>query len=55
MCENLLIARAVEQPAFGWGGWDRSSVYFNADKPWQQRVPTDGMWIISWGQRVSSA
>ena len=30
-CENLLIAKAIEQPVFGWGGWDRSTVYFDDD------------------------
>ena len=48
-CENLLIAKAVEQPVFGWGGWGRSSAYFNADSPWRKPVPTDGLWIIILG------
>ena len=50
-CEQLLIARALEHPVFGWAGWDRSSVYFNADKPWRKRVPTDGLWIIILGTK----
>ena len=29
MCENLLAAKALQQPIFGWGGWGRSAVYFD--------------------------
>ena len=50
-CENLLIARAIQQPVFGWGGWGRSSVYFDADKPYAELVPTDGLWIIFLGTK----
>ncbi len=50
-CEDRLISKAVEQPAFGWGGWGRSDVYNDEGKPWQQRVITDGMWIIFLGTR----
>jgi len=50
-CENALVARAVQQPVFGWGGWGRSAAY------WDERhkdneiswVPTDGLWIIALG------
>ena len=50
-CESLLITRAVQQPIFGWGGWGRSAAYFFAGMPWQQRVPTDGIWIIFLGTK----
>ena len=50
-CENLLITKAVEQPVFGWGGWGRSDVYFDANKPWKKKVPTDGLWIIILGTK----
>ncbi len=53
--ETLLAVKALQQPVFGWGGWDRSSVYWNQeaedsdDK--SKRVPTDGMWIIYLGTK----
>jgi tetratricopeptide (TPR) repeat protein len=50
-CEKLLGAKAIEQPVFGWGGWGRSSAYFNADTPWRRPVPTDGLWIIILGHK----
>jgi hypothetical protein len=50
-CENLLITKAVEQPVFGWGGWGRSDVFFNANTPWPKQVPTDGLWIIILGTK----
>ena len=48
-CENLLSVRAMEQPVFGWGGWGRSSVYFEEDRRPEHKVPTDGLWIILLG------
>ena len=48
-CETLLIEKAVEQPTSGWGGWGRSSVYFNANTRYAKPVPTDGLWIIILG------
>jgi tetratricopeptide (TPR) repeat protein len=51
MCENLLAAKALEQPVFGWSGWGRSAAYFNPDLPWRTQVPTDGMWIIFLGTK----
>lgn len=50
-CENLLIEKAIQQPIFGWGGWGRSSVFFNANTPWPKPVPTDGLWIIILGTK----
>lgn len=46
-CENLLIIRALQRPALGWGGWSRSAAYFENGK----YVDTDGLWIILLGQR----
>jgi hypothetical protein len=51
MCENRLIVKVVQQPVFGWGGWSRSRVYFDEDKPWRKLVPTDGLWIIIVGTK----
>ena len=31
MCENLLIAKAVQQPIFGWAGWGRSDGLFRRE------------------------
>ena len=50
-CENLLAAKALEQPIFGWGGWGRSAVYFDAETDWKKPVPTDGLWIIVLGTK----
>jgi len=49
-CENLLVAKALKQPVFGWGGWGRSRVYFPGfeGNPYAI-VPTDGLWIIALG------
>jgi tetratricopeptide (TPR) repeat protein len=49
-CEDLLIAKALQQPLFGWGAFDRSSAYFGADKA-NRRVDTDGAWVIFLGTR----
>ena len=51
MCEDLLVVKAVEQPILGWGGWGRSAVYRDPDKPWRRMVETDGLWIIILGAR----
>jgi tetratricopeptide (TPR) repeat protein len=51
-CENLLIVKAIEQPVFGWGGWDRSRVYFDDEyRDEYHVVPTDGLWIITLGTK----
>ncbi|AMV36543.1 tetratricopeptide repeat protein [Planctomyces sp. SH-PL62] len=44
--EDLLIARAVQQPVFGWGGWGRSRVYTESGK---DLTITDGLWVILLG------
>ena len=50
-CENLLSAKAVEQPIFGWGGWGAARSTSIADSPWRKAVPTDGLWIIILGTK----
>lgn len=44
--EDMLAAKALEQPAFGWGGWGRNRVY---DEKGEDQSLTDGMWIIAMG------
>jgi hypothetical protein len=44
--EDLLLHRAMERPAFGWGTWGRNRVY----SAWGDDVAvTDGQWIIVLG------
>jgi hypothetical protein len=50
-CEKLLVARALQQPIFGWGGWMRNMVYFNPDTEWKKVVPPDGLWIATLGTK----
>ena len=51
MCEDLLMAKALQQPVFGWGRWGRNQVYFNPNTPWRKAVEMDGLWIITLGTR----
>ena len=52
MCEELLVARALERPVFGWGGWNRSAVYFDDNyRDFDHMVPTDGVWIATLGSK----
>lgn len=44
--EDELLARALEKPVFGWGGYARSRIYDERGRP--QSV-TDGLWIIMLG------
>ena len=46
--EDMLAAKALEQPVFGWGGWGRGRVY---DDDGRDISVTDGLWIITLGQR----
>ena len=48
-CENLLIARALQQPIWGWGGWGRGLVYFDEERT--KTVPPDGLWIGTLGSK----
>jgi hypothetical protein len=41
--EDLLIAKALQRPIFGWGGWGRNLVY--GVRP----TVTDGLWIVAFG------
>ena len=45
--ENSLLARALEKPFFGWGGWGRSAIYSVYDG--KGLSVTDGAWIIQIG------
>lgn len=45
--ENLLTEKALEQPWFGWGRWNRNRVY---DEKGKDLAVTDGMWVIVLGQ-----
>jgi hypothetical protein len=46
--ENILAAKAIERPWFGWAGWGRSRVL----NEWGQDISvTDGGWIIAFGER----
>ena len=50
--ESLLVARAVEQPIFGWGGWDRSAVYTDDEnRDAAHTIPPDGLWISTLGTK----
>ncbi len=45
--EELLITKALQRPAFGWGGWGRNRVY---DERGKDLTVTDGLWIIAFGK-----
>ncbi|QDT47278.1 hypothetical protein Pan258_13100 [Symmachiella dynata] len=45
--EDILVNKALQKPAFGWGGWGRSRVY---DQFGKDISVTDGLWIIQLGQ-----
>lgn len=47
--EDLLLARALEQPWFGWGGWSRWMVVDDATG--EVITVPDGLWIIVLGER----
>jgi hypothetical protein len=44
--EDLLAAKAMQQPWFGWGGWGRN---FATDASGRVISTVDGMWIIALG------
>lgn len=44
--EDILLAKANQRPAFGWGGWGRARVY---DEFGRDVSTTDGRWVISIG------
>ena len=44
--ENLLAQKAMQQPWFGWGRWNRNRV---TDARGHDSTPTDGLWILTLG------
>ena len=48
MHEDALLARAMERPVFGWGGWGRNLIF---DEQGRNTSITDGLWVIHFGQR----
>ncbi|WP_439621377.1 hypothetical protein [Gemmata sp.] len=46
--ENVLIAKALERPVLGWGGWGRNRVF---DEYGQSTTVADGLWVITLGKR----
>ena len=44
--EDMLAAKALQRPMFGWGGWGRNRVF---DEQGRDISVTDGMWIIALG------
>jgi len=45
--ESMLIDKALQRPAFGWGRWGRYRVF---DEHGRDISVTDGLWIIALGQ-----
>lgn len=45
--EDLLLLRAAEKPAFGWGSWGRNRIY--SLESGRDLSITDGAWIITLG------
>lgn len=45
--EDLLVGKAMKQPLFGWGGWNRYRVI---DEDGNTQGITDGMWVIAIGE-----
>ena len=45
--EDVLLAKALERPVFGWGGWGRNAIY--SEFSGQTLSVTDGSWIIAIG------
>jgi tetratricopeptide (TPR) repeat protein len=46
MNEDMLAAKALQRPLFGWGGWGRNRVF---DEEGRDLTITDGYWIIVLG------
>ncbi len=44
--EDILLARAMERPWYGWGNWGRNRVY---DENGKDVSVTDGTWILALG------
>jgi len=45
--DDLLIAKALQRPLFGWSGWGRHMVY---SEQGESLAITDGYWIIVFGE-----
>jgi hypothetical protein len=45
--EDRLLARAKQNPVFGWGGYGRNEVY---DETGRDTTVTDGRWLVLFGQ-----
>ena len=45
--ENQLVAKALLQPIFGWGGWSRARIII--EETGEDVSLTDGMWVIALG------
>ncbi len=51
-CENLLVAKAIQQPVWGWSGWGRSNVYWEgAIHDEAHSYPADGLWVATLGSK----
>jgi tetratricopeptide (TPR) repeat protein len=48
--ENLLVAKAMQQPFFGWGGFARHTLHYDNNEK-GRRVDMDGMWINILGMK----
>lgn len=46
--EDILLARARERVAFGWGGWGRNRVY--SETTGKDMSTTDGYWVVIYGR-----
>lgn len=46
--ESILLEKANQRPAFGWGPWARARVY---DERGRDISTTDGIWVITIGER----
>lgn len=48
--EDMLVAKALQRPLFGWGGWGRARVW---KEDWRGELKdvsvTDGLWVIAFG------
>jgi hypothetical protein len=48
--EDLVLEKALDKPAFGWGGWDRALRLPPGASPRTEPVATDSLWIITFGK-----
>ena len=46
--EDILLAKANQRPAFGWGGWGRNRVFNDEGR---DISVTDGYWVVAIGTR----